>query len=295
MMRRTREIIIPVHNAPELTSRCLKSVAHNRDPERDRITLVDDGSWLETSRLLQAFSESVPHCVLIRSERATGFTKAANRGLQKSSADLVVVLNSDTEVAPRWLDRIERVMFETPGVGIVGPLSNAASYQSIPRQQPNETERLSGQTVINDMPHGMALESLNSWLEEHMKIGPVRVPLIHGFCFAVRKEVMSGIGFFDEKAFPEGFGEEDDYCIRAVDAGWSLVIATDTYVWHEKSGSYSNDRRRQLVSAGRERFIERHGAQRRANALKALAATGSMLCEAVEGQLRRHQPEDTRG
>ena len=278
-MTKLVDIVIPVHNAPALVTKCVRSVLKNRDPELHRLILVDDGSDSDTADFLRATATDNPHCTLLRSDTATGFTKAANRGLRESTADMVIVLNSDTEVPSRWVEKIWEVMFNTPGVGIVGPLSNAASYQSIPRQQPNEKERLAGQTPINELPSGMTLEDVNQWLENHMDKTPVRVPLVHGFCFAIRRDVINDIGVFDEEAFPRGFGEEDDYCTRAVDAGWSLSIATNTYVWHEKSGSYSSESRRDLVASGREVFLALHGEQRRANVLKALADSGSSILE----------------
>ena len=281
-MTTTVDIVIPVHNALQLVETCVMSVLKHRDRTQHRLILVDDGSDSDTAELLQATANDNPHCTLLRSDTATGFTKAANRGLRESTADMVIVLNSDTEVPPRWVEKIREVMFTTPGVGIVGPLSNAASYQSIPRQQPNEKERLAGQTPVNELPQGMTLEGSNQWLENNMDKTPVRVPLVHGFCFAIRREVINDIGMFDEEAFPQGFGEEDDYCIRAVDAGWSLAIATNAYVWHQKSGSYSSELRRNLVAQGRETVVSRHGGQRRKNIIEALVRTGSSMVESFE-------------
>lgn len=53
--------------------------------------------------------------------------------------------------------------------------------------------------------------------------------LVHGFCFGLIREVMNRVGLFYEDSFPNGYGEENDYCFRAADAGFSLVIATHTY------------------------------------------------------------------
>ena len=287
-MTPTVDIVIPVHNALDLVTKCVNSLLRHRNQRIHRIILVDDGAGTETADYLASIAKTTTHCTLLRSDSATGFTKAANRGLRESTADMVIVLNSDTEVPSRWVEKIAEVMFNTPGVGIVGPLSNAASYQSIPRQQPNEKERLAGQTPINELPLGMTLEDVNRWLEQNMDPTPVRVPLVHGFCFAIRREAVNDVGVFDEEAFPQGFGEEDDYCIRAVDAGWSLAIATNTYVWHEKSGSYSPDRRRKLVARSREEILRRHGIERRKNALDSLRQGGDYLVNrtrSLEGSL----------
>ena len=69
------------------------------------------------------------------------------------------------------------------------------------------------------------------------------VPLIHGFCFGIREEVINKIGFFDEINFSGFFGEENDYSLRAADAGFTLRVATPVYVFHAKSKSITEEMR----------------------------------------------------
>ena len=280
------DIVIPVHNAWHLSKSCIQSVLDTRDETIHRIIVIDDGSDDEAKRGMIRLGELSENFILSRSEFATGFTKAANRGLRLSNAPVVIVLNSDTIVEGSWISKLSRTLLKTPGVGIVGPLSNAASFQSIPRNGPSPRERAVGQTPINDLPEGMDICKLNKLLEEQKAEPPFRVPLIHGFCFTVRREVINDIGYFDEEAFPYGYGEEDDYCIRAVNAGWSLAISTDTYVWHKKSGSYTTERRRELVKLGGAKLIERYGEQRIKNIIQSLSASGAALEAMFENILR---------
>ena len=89
-----------------------------------------------------------------------------------------------------------------------------------------------------------------------------RVPLVRGFCLCVAREAIDRIGFFDEASFPNGYGEENDYCVRAVNRGFSLVIATHTYVFHAKSKSYAGPERVALMKAGSETLGRLHGRAR---------------------------------
>ena len=66
----------------------------------------------------------------------------------------------------------------------------------------------------------------------------------------------------DTGNFPVGYGEEDDYCFRATDAGYALVVATHTYVFHAKSKSYGAERRLQLAREGARRLRLKHGSAR---------------------------------
>lgn len=273
----TVDIIVPVHNAPHLTTLCLDSVIRTRDPDNHRIILVDDGSGSETREVLEKFLSNNQNTVLNRNRESQGFTKAANSGLREVKGEMAVILNSDTQVPPMWIEKIAKTLFGTPGVGIAGPLSNAASYQSIPRTEPHATERLHRQTVINQLPPGMNIGDVNRFLELIRWDHPIRVPLIHGFCFAVQREVINEIGFFDEINFPRGFGEENDYCFRAADAGWGLAISPDTYVWHEKTGSYSQNTRAELVTNARHALISKYGKKRIETATRSLRSTSEYL------------------
>src|SRR5690606_13111841 len=126
----TVDIIVCVHNALEDVRNCLAAVLRNTAPPYQLI-LVDDGSQPETRDFVKEFAESqgVP---LIRNEEAKGYTLAANMGLRATSGNFVILLNSDTIVSPNWLDRMLRCFRENPKVGAAGPLSNTASWQSVP-------------------------------------------------------------------------------------------------------------------------------------------------------------------
>lgn len=265
--KRRVDIVIPIHNALAHVQRCVSSVLQSRDSVHHRLILVDDGSDSESAEYIQTVGENHENVAVLRSEVATGFSRAANRGLQASTGDMVILLNSDTEVVGDWIFKLADAMYRVPGVGIVGPFSNAASFQSWPRFEPNAEEAEAGQTVINGIADDLA--TIDRMFEASASLTPVRVDLVHGFCFAIRREVLNDVGLFDEELFPEGFGEEVDYCFRATDAGWSLSWATNTFVYHAKTASYSVERRRRLADRGTARIIERHGALRRKEAIAA--------------------------
>jgi len=255
-----------VHNALGVTMACLESVARHRDPALHRIIIVDDGSSTETATWLSGFADEQAHTVLIRHETARGFSGAANAGLRASTGEMVVVLNSDTEVSADWIVKMADWMFRPDGVGIVGPLSNAASHQSLPRTAPSDDERARGQTVFNELPTGFTIDGVNQRLEQHARHRPLRTSMVHGFCFAVRREVIERVGLLDEVNFPRGYGEEFDYCFRIADAGWSAVVATNTYIWHAKTQSFSADERARLGPIGIATVERIHGPDRKAMA-----------------------------
>ncbi len=286
------DIIYCVHNALEDVKICLASVAKHH-ARNEKLIIIDDGSEDDTKLFLESFAKKHKDWArIIRSETGSGYTRAANRGLRASAGDLMILLNSDTIVTKDWARKMALAIYSTPGAGIVGPMSSAASHQSIP----NHESVVAGQTATNGLPKGLTAEDLNSYCEKWSvaNITP-RVPLIHGFCYGVRREVIDEIGYFDEKNFPFGYGEENDYCFRAIDAGFNLVLATNTYIFHAKSKSYKNDARRtELMKNGSAALRRLRGEERIKRAIRTMQNNPSLITMRDRAQnLYRHTQRQT--
>jgi glycosyltransferase involved in cell wall biosynthesis len=61
---------------------------------------------------------------------------------------------------------------------------------------------------------------------------------VDGFCFALKRKTIDRIGYFHENDVTD-YSQENDYCLRAKEAGFSLAIASHSYVHHTKPRSYS--------------------------------------------------------
>src|SRR5262249_16211027 len=68
------------------------------------------------------------------------------------------------------------------------------------------------------------------------------VPTGVGFCMFVSRRIWRTIGGFDVETFGAGYGEENDFCQRAVAAGYTNLIADDAFVWHKGAGSFAGAR-----------------------------------------------------
>ena len=244
------DIVVCVHNAPEDVRRCLSSVLACTMPPY-RLILVDDGSAPETAALLSTFA-GAHGSMLIRHEQAKGYTLAANAGLRASLAPWVVLLNSDTIVSEGWLDRMTELGRGDPKIGIVGPLSNTASWQSVPLIEHN------GDWAENPLPAGMDVAGMARLVADASARQGFPIPFLNGFCLMIRRELIDDIGLFDEVVFGAGYGEENDYCIRARKRGWRLMVADDTYVYHAQSRSYSHERRMALARRADEALARKH-------------------------------------
>ena len=238
------DIVVCIHNALADVRLCLQSII-DHTPEPYQLLLVNDGSDHATTQFLADFKNVHPQRILLEHPTAQGYTKAANRGLRAASADYVVLLNSDTVVPRLWLQPLLECAESDPTTGIVGPLSNAASWQSVPERFDNQ-----GDWMINPLPPGYQVNDMAELVYLASPKRFPRVPFVNGFCFVLKRSVIDRIGYLDEEHFPYGYGEENDYCLRAAAAGFSLAIADHAYVYHAKSKSYSHEHR---LSAGYRR------------------------------------------
>lgn len=245
------DVIVCVHNALDDVKACLAAVLrHTAQPYT--LILVDDGSQAPTRDHLVAFAAE-HGATLTRNETASGYTLAANQGMRLSSAPYVVLLNSDTVVSEGWLDRLVVCAESDPKIGIVGPLSNTASWQSIPELM------VDGDWSDNPLPQGMGIDDMAHIVALTSGQTYPRLGFLNGFCLLIKRTVIDRVGLFDEETFAKGYGEENDYCLRTTGAGFTLAVADDVYVFHAQSRSYSSERRLLLSRAADAALSQKHG------------------------------------
>ena len=250
-----RSIIVPVFNSPDDTRRCLSSILSTMAPD-DELIIVDDSSERKTKKICQKFS-SDNRVRLFRNESNLGYSKSANFALSLATHHHVVLLNSDTIVSAGWLDKLQKHLQNDPNLAAVGPVSNNAQAQSIPHQivgdnlEDDQVTDFVRPQLLNEFLHIWSQGAELLWAES-----------LNGFCMMFNSESVAAVGLFDTDAFPRGYGEELDWCIRAIDAGYSLGVALDTYVYHSKGKSFSAAERLILKEQANEILNRKYGKKR---------------------------------
>jgi GT2 family glycosyltransferase/glycosyltransferase involved in cell wall biosynthesis len=238
-------IIVPIHNAAEDLERCVEAVLrHATGPAR--LILIDDASTdPAVGRLLDGWRD-LPGVEVHANERNLGFTGTVNLGLALAGRDDVVLLNSDTMVGPGWLDGLRLAACATARVGTVTAVSNNAGAFSVPEfDTENHPPAWFG---TGDLARLARQAALGLWPE---------VPTGNGFCMLIRRACLDAVGPFDAEAFPRGYGEENDFCLRALRAGFENLVDDRTLVWHRRSASFGETRHAH-IAAGREVLAERY-------------------------------------
>ncbi len=248
----TVDVIVPVYNACDDVLKCISSLIEKTDILH-RVIIINDGDEERTENMLTAFDETFNHVEVIKNAENIGYTKSVNKGISHSNSDWVVVLNSDTIVSEGWLGKLLNCALSSPKVGMVGALSNAASWQSVPFVHDSE-----GDWNLNPLPEGMSVDDMAELVSELSQRSYPEVGVINGFCQLINMNLLDEIGLLDEIAFPVGYGEENDMCARAVKAGYTLMIADDTYVFHAKSKSFGHEKRKVLAKQGSIALKQKH-------------------------------------
>ena len=237
-------IIIPIFNAYDETKKCIDSIFENTNINFEVIFINDCSTDNRISELLLSFAD-YENVKIINNNENKGFVKTVNIGLQSSKND-VLILNSDTLVTNRWLQKLVTVAYSEKDIGTVTPISNAAGAFSIPEIGKD-----------NNIPECLTLDSMASLVEKKSKNINMEVPTGNGFCMFIKRDLIKNIGIFDEKNFGRGYGEENDFCMRAVSAGWKNILTDSTYIFHERSASFSNEKK-ELIEKHRKIIDKLH-------------------------------------
>jgi GT2 family glycosyltransferase/glycosyltransferase involved in cell wall biosynthesis len=260
------DVVVCVHDALEELRLCLWSLLSKTERSL-RLIVVNDGSDEATTGFLRAFADRHPAVTLIhRAEPPHGYTLAANRGLEAAESDWVVLLNSDTVLSPGWLKAIVTHGEAHPQLGVLGPLSNAASHQSVP------AVRVDGAWAVNELPPWLTVDGMGVVVSRGAPRTDTRLPFLNGFCYAISRAAIERVGAFDEERFAAGYCEENDYSQRVREAGLQLGVVDTAYVHHAKSASYGADGRAELARAGYEAFLDKHGRERMGELVAAMEA-----------------------
>ncbi|WP_284206600.1 glycosyltransferase [Thalassotalea eurytherma] len=222
------DVVIPVYAGFEITKNCIESVLASKNTQPFRMLTINDCSPdPELSQWLRDIATKEPLITLIENPQNLGFVQSVNKGMQFDRANHVVLLNSDTVVSDNWLDRLVYPLTHESNIASITPLSNNATIFSFPNMNPS-----------SDLPLADSVESINQALFKYNAQSYVDVPTGHGFCMLIPREAIDTFGVFDHKTWGKGYGEENDFCLKASRHGWRNIAACDVFVQHVGSVSF---------------------------------------------------------
>jgi len=241
------DVVVPVYGAAAELERCGESLLAHTDLRRDRLVVVLDGpGQAEAEAAVVRLAERGAGAVLVfRNPERRGFVASVNRGMAASRRD-VILLNSDTVVTARWVDKLRAAAASSRAIATVTPFSNNATICSLPDF-----------LIPNPVPGGLAIDDFARLVDSCARREYPRIPTGVGVCLYVKRRVLEAVGPFDEEAFGLGYGEENDFCMRALKAGFVHVLDDATFVFHEGQRSFGASREERL-RAGERALRRRH-------------------------------------
>ncbi len=218
-------VIVPVFNAVDLVRAAFASLIKTLGPD-DQVIVIDDASDEQgIAPAIDAFRQQAGFAVRVeRNQHNLGFVRSVNRGMAMTRND-IVLLNSDTVTTPGWLDRMIAAAASDSSIATVTPFSNNAEICSLPlfcqnNPAPTDPDRLAA--------------VLAGWKPQYPAL-----PTAIGFCMYISRRALEALGDFDAATFGRGYGEENDFCMRASAHGWRHVLCDSAYVVHHGGASFS--------------------------------------------------------
>ncbi len=228
------DLVLLSWNHLEETRPCLESLLETtRVP--CRLLIVDNGSEPDVRAFLAAVKPrgAITETVFLQNETNEGFPRGMNRGIHTSTAPFVCLLNNDLYFTSGWLEEMMEIANANPRVGIVNPVSS---------------------TLGDYPPSRMSLEDY----ADRFKASRGRyteVGMCIGFCMLIKREVIDRIGGLSEEG-ERIFFEDEDFSMRAQQAGFQCVVAAGSYVYHAEHRSVRDVPEREAFFTKNRRWCE---------------------------------------
>jgi glycosyltransferase involved in cell wall biosynthesis len=240
------DIVIPVYNGFEYLESLFKSIK-DYTTSNYRLIVVDDASPDERVKpFLKDVLKEFNH-LLIENEKNLGFVQSVNKAV-KHVQNHFVILNTDTEVPSHWLGRLMYPMLNQQNIATTTPFTNAGTIASFPKFLED-----------NEIFENLTVEELDSYFKtvdaENLY---EEVPTGVGFCMGINYELVKKIGLFDEKTFAKGYGEENDWCQRAIQNGYKNLLVPNLFVYHKHGGSFLSEDKKRYIEENLLKLIKKH-------------------------------------
>jgi GT2 family glycosyltransferase len=211
-------------NGRELLEPCLRTLLASRYANLS-VTVVDNAS---TDGSREFVAEEFPQVRLVANDENLGYAAGANAGLAGVAAeggDFALLMNNDTEVDPDAVASLVEAAREHPRAAFVGPM---IYYHDRPDVIWSAGGRISYWT--GDVRHVGIRERDRGQYD-----GVRDVDYVTACAVLVAVKPLGEIGMMDASYFM--YNEDTDWCVRAAERGYAVLVAPRAKVWHKVSMS----------------------------------------------------------
>lgn len=238
------DLIIPVYNGYRFFERLFSTIGQTE--MNYRLIIIDDKSPDDrVYPYLKEYAEGKDNVILLQNENNLGFVKTVNRGLSLAT-NHVALINTDIELPERWLERLMLPILKDQSIASTTPYTTCGTICSFPDFLKD-----------NSLFLGLNVDEIDSCFKP---IDPpyTSMPTGVGFCMGMNKNVLQKIGFLDAETFGKGYAEENDWCQRAIEAGYRNVQVENLFVFHNHGGSFPSEEKKRLIAEHEQLLLNKH-------------------------------------
>ncbi len=249
-------IIIVNWNTCEITCACLESIFSQETVLRYEVIVVDNGSRDDS---VKQINERFPRVKMIANDQNMGFAAANNQAIDIANGSYVLLLNSDTIVLEKCLDKAVQLLEANPSIGCIGAKAfnkdmtiqvNCFRFPSLLDEVLTlfcMNKFFPNSNFFNRMRYGNLSEDL-----------PREVEVVAGCFMLVRRIAIEKVGQMDATFFM--YAEEMDWCRRFRMAGWKVLYAPEVRIIHFGGQSSQHMKSKMILQlrAGILQFVNKH-------------------------------------
>lgn len=229
----TIDVIVPVYNGYEYLENLFTSIVKTKVNYR-LIVINDKSSDARVGEALRYYANCNEKIMLLENNENLGFVKTVNRGF-KIAVNNIALVNTDVELPDMWLERLMYPIILNKDIASSTPFTNCGTICSFPNFC--EDNEIFEKLDVNYIDK--AFQSIKPFY--------TNIPTGVGFCMGINKKAMDEVGSFDAETFSKGYGEENDWCQRAIRAGYKNVHVENLYVYHKHGGSFLSEEKKKLL------------------------------------------------
>ena len=228
-------VILVNWNTRDILRDCLKSVYEQVGFVKFEVIVVDNAS---TDGSYDMVRNLFPKIMLISNDTNIGYAAAVNQGMRVAKGRYFLILNSDTLICDRAIEKTTVYADDHPQAAVIG--CQVYGKREIPQLTSfrfpsalNLFLSVFGLSRIFKKNRFFGRERMQHWLHDTER----QVDVVAGVFMLVRREAVDEVGLMDEAYF--FLYEETDWCYRFRQAGWKVLFWPGAKIIHVGGGGQS--------------------------------------------------------
>ncbi|MDR1226727.1 MAG: glycosyltransferase [Prevotellaceae bacterium] len=206
-------IIIPVYNRPDEVEELLESLVNQTGNFSFEMVIVEDGSTLPCDKVIEQYKGRLS--ISYHTKPNTGRSDTRNVGMELAKGDYFLFFDSDCVLPPQYFATLDQILSESYSDCFGGPDAAHESFSSVQK------------AISYAMTSFFTTGGIRGGKQQLEKFKPRTFNM--GFSRAVYEKV---------GGFRDMFGEDIDLSIRIADAGFSIALYRDAFVYHRRRVSF---------------------------------------------------------